>query len=528
MSIKVDNAIIMAAGLSSRFAPLSYEKPKCLTIVKGEVLIERQIQQLKQSGINDITVIVGYMAEKLIYLKEKFDVKIVINKDYFRYNNTSSLVRVLDELKNTYICSSDNYFIQNPFEKYVDRPYYACVYADGVTDEYCVYTDENGLIKSVNIGGANSYYMLGHVFFDEKFSCRFKQILKKEYENKQTKDELWENLYIRYIDKLHLYIKKYDYNFIKEFDSVEDLRLFDEKYIDSSGSEVFANICSVLNCKENDIVNISPIKNGLTNISFKFSVCGEKYVYRHPDNGTDMFINRKSEAESMEIAKKLNIDKTIIHIDAIDGWKISHFIEDARELDYHKKNDVKKAISLIKRLHNSNEKTEFQYDIWNEIYTFLDELKENPRKDYSDIDELKNNMEILKSYMLQDNKTNCICHIDFYSSNILFDKNDDIYLIDWEYSKMSDPSCDIGTFIACSDYTVDEAIDVINEYFDYSASCENIRHFLAHISVSSFYWFLWAIHQESKGKIVDNYMRIWYEYSKIYFEYSIKLYLNIK
>lgn len=38
-SFKVDNAIIMAAGLSSRFAPISYEKPKGLLRVRGEVLI---------------------------------------------------------------------------------------------------------------------------------------------------------------------------------------------------------------------------------------------------------------------------------------------------------------------------------------------------------------------------------------------------------------------------------------------------------------------------------------------------------
>ena len=46
---KVDNAIIMAAGLSSRFAPLSYEKPKGLYGVKGEILIEREIEQLKSA-----------------------------------------------------------------------------------------------------------------------------------------------------------------------------------------------------------------------------------------------------------------------------------------------------------------------------------------------------------------------------------------------------------------------------------------------------------------------------------------------
>ena len=49
--MKVDNAIILAAGTSSRFAPLSYEKHKAMTVVKGEILIERQIQQLKAAGI---------------------------------------------------------------------------------------------------------------------------------------------------------------------------------------------------------------------------------------------------------------------------------------------------------------------------------------------------------------------------------------------------------------------------------------------------------------------------------------------
>ena len=37
---KVDNAIIMAAGLSSRFAPISYEKPKGLLRVRGEMTVD--------------------------------------------------------------------------------------------------------------------------------------------------------------------------------------------------------------------------------------------------------------------------------------------------------------------------------------------------------------------------------------------------------------------------------------------------------------------------------------------------------
>ena len=51
---KVDNAIILAAGASSRFAPLSYERHKALIEVKGEVLIERQIRQLREAGVEKI------------------------------------------------------------------------------------------------------------------------------------------------------------------------------------------------------------------------------------------------------------------------------------------------------------------------------------------------------------------------------------------------------------------------------------------------------------------------------------------
>ena len=65
----------MAAGTASRFAPLSYEKPKALLRVKGEILIEGQICQLREAGISDIIVVVGYMAEKFYYLQENLELE---------------------------------------------------------------------------------------------------------------------------------------------------------------------------------------------------------------------------------------------------------------------------------------------------------------------------------------------------------------------------------------------------------------------------------------------------------------------
>ena len=67
------NAIILAAGKSSRFAPFTYEKPKGLFCVKGQILIERQIEQLIEAGIDEIYIVVGYMKEKFFYLEQSME-----------------------------------------------------------------------------------------------------------------------------------------------------------------------------------------------------------------------------------------------------------------------------------------------------------------------------------------------------------------------------------------------------------------------------------------------------------------------
>ena len=143
------NAIIMAAGTSSRFVPLSAEHPKGLLNVKGEILIERQIRQLHEAGITDITLVVGYKAEDFAYLREKYGVGIVLNDEYEKYNNTSSLIRVLDKLGNTFICSSDNYFPKNVFTDRASESYYSALYATGETQEYCIDVDTDDNITSI-------------------------------------------------------------------------------------------------------------------------------------------------------------------------------------------------------------------------------------------------------------------------------------------------------------------------------------------------------------------------------------------
>lgn len=524
---RVKNAIIMAAGMGSRFAPISYERPKALIRVKGEILIEREIRQLHEAGIKEIYIVVGYMKEKFFYLAEKFGVNIIVNEDYYRYNNTSTLIRVAKYLGNTYICSSDNYFSENVFEKYVYQPYYAAVYADGPTDEYCLKTDEDGRICEVSIGGENAWYMLGHVYFNNEFSQRFVEILRREYDKTSVRGMLWENLYKDFIDELTLYIRRYDSSVIHEFDSLEDLQKFDPKYIYNTDSKVFKNICQVLGCKEEDINSIIPIKLGLTNMSFRFCCEGREYIYRHPGRGTSLYINRRSEAASMQIAKELNLDETYIYMDEISGWKISHYIQKAKNLDYHNWEQVERALQYLRILHESGKETAYIFDIWQEIERFQRELQQKGQDDFEDMPELKIAIaELYPICKLQERIT--LCHADSYAANFLFDEAGNATLIDWEYSGMADYAVDLGTFITCSDYSDAEVEKAWQLYQGHELCLQEKIHYMAYLSVCSYYWFLWSLYQEVNGKSIDKYMYIWYRNTKKYYKKTMKLYEKVR
>ena len=280
----VDNAVIMAAGASSRFAPLSFERPKALVTVKGEVLIERQIRQLYEAGIKTIYVVAGYKAEQLQYLENKYGVQILYNSEYTFRNNHSSIFFAKEVIKNTYICSADNYFINNPFETAVDESYYAALYAPDHTKEWCMHTDEEGYINRVEIGGKKAWYMMGHSFWSEDFSRRFIKILEDVYMKPETKKLFWEDILRYNLKDLRMKVRQYPENYIFEFDSIDELRQFDNSYVSDTRSTILKKIANQLRCTEADITSIYASEGpGSVATGIKF-LCGEQeYEYMYSE-----------------------------------------------------------------------------------------------------------------------------------------------------------------------------------------------------------------------------------------------------
>lgn len=64
-------AMILSAGLGTRFKPWTDEHPKALALVNGKSLLQRNVEYLQQYGIKDVVVNVHHFAEQVIEAIEK-------------------------------------------------------------------------------------------------------------------------------------------------------------------------------------------------------------------------------------------------------------------------------------------------------------------------------------------------------------------------------------------------------------------------------------------------------------------------
>ena len=228
----VDNAIILAAGMSSRFVPLSFEKPKGLLMVKGEPLIERQIKAIREKGIQEIVIVVGHMKEHFEYLVEKYGIILVESKEYKERNNHSSIYAARKYLKNSIITSSDLYFTKNIFQTYAYDSYYCTIYMSGKTAERGIETDNDDKILDTFYGDKcyDIWVTLGYAFFSKRFSEKMIEFLEKEYDKPETVDKFWADIQDEHLNDLYMYAKRCADDIIYEFDSLEELREFDEVF----------------------------------------------------------------------------------------------------------------------------------------------------------------------------------------------------------------------------------------------------------------------------------------------------------
>ncbi len=278
---KIDNAVILAAGYSSRFVPVCFDIPKGLLIVKGETLIERQIRQLKEIGINDITVITGAYAEQFSFLQSKHNVNIIFNPDYKTKNNFASLYAARSVLKNTLISSSDLFFQKNIFQNQFSKPYYAAIYIKGETKQRCLTLDNNDKIIKTKYSGKDTWITFGgHAVLSSENSNKLLKYMSEVYSDDKYANKYWVDFQDDHLEEIPMYIKRLNKNDIVEFNTLEALQNFDPSFVAAKQSPTMQHIINNIGVtNERELTSFEPIKEGNNAVGCRFKYKNKLYEY---------------------------------------------------------------------------------------------------------------------------------------------------------------------------------------------------------------------------------------------------------
>lgn len=517
------NAVILAAGFGMRMVPINLTTPKALLEVRGEVLIERLIDQLHEVGVTDITVVVGFMKEAFEYLIDEKGVELEVNDQYAVRNNLYSLGQVMDKIGNTYVVPGDIWCAENPFTK--NELYSWYMVSEEPDDISDVRVNRKKQLVRVKEGERGNR-MIGISYINADDAPRLIRSINGLIDSGRYDQSFWEEALYQG-DRMIVNCRVVDPEEAIEINTYEQLRELDADS-DHLKSDAIATIAQVFGVRETDITDIKVLKKGMTNRSFLFSVKGERYIMRIPGEGTDKLINRVNEAKVFETISGLGLCDDPVYIDPAKGYKITRYLDNIRVCDPGNEDDLKKCMTLLRKFHDMKLKVDHSFDLFGQI-DFYESLREGKPSIYRDYSKTKTNVLALKS--LIDNTSNpeerCLTHIDAVMDNFLFykmpDGSEGLQLTDWEYAGMQDPHVDIAMFSIYAMYDKDRVDRLIDIYFEGKCPKKTRAKIYCYVAACGLLWSNWCEFKRSLGVEFGEYALRQYRFAKDYYRYAKEL-----
>lgn len=274
-------------------------------------------------------------------------------------------------------------------------------------------------------------------------------------------------------------------------------------------------IQSVFNLKNNDI-ELIPLKQGMTNTSFIFSINNERYIIRVPGLNTEKIINREQEFDVYQAIKGEVFIEPIIYIDKEKGYKISKFIENSHTVNPQDWNEISACLKRLRDFHNQLHRVEHCFDVFEHI-NYYESLMPNASI-YEDYAETKKNIELLKPIIENLVKDWTLCHIDAVCDNFLVTEEQDVYLIDFEYAAMQDPDLDVAMFIVYSLFDRNEIDRIIDIYFEHQVTPLKRYKIYSYIAMAGLLWSNWCEAKQDETLLNSSYAKQQYNYAKTFYQ----------
>lgn len=229
---RVKRAIFLAAGFGSRMVPITFNTPKPLVRVHGTRMIDTLLDAVVAAGIEEIVVVRGYLGEQFDQLLYKYpQIKFAENPIYNEANNISSAMVVRYLFQNAYVLEAD-LVLSNPalIRKYEYSTNFLGIPVE-VTDDWCMYTDEQGIVVHECVGGRDCYQMVGISYWDSEAGIKLANDLDEVYKSPGGKERYWEQVPLVYKkENYQVSVRPCKFEDIVEIDSFSELKKIDSLY----------------------------------------------------------------------------------------------------------------------------------------------------------------------------------------------------------------------------------------------------------------------------------------------------------
>ena len=465
--------------------------PMELRRCNGEVLIERIIKQMREMDIKDIYVVVGGSKASFFYLQEEFGVEIIDNQKPW-LNDNYQLLLCADLLSDSYLCYGFAFFMKNPFEQRSDLTrwsetdnlnnrlynyYFGDEKNDAIVRDICYFIPQNVVSKLTDI-------IYNKTEQNNLESSRYIEFgtLKKEIIN----------------GNIECRCENVENN--PSIDILMEMRTVDNVFNDNIARNILDNIECNIGCDVMDAKGVFLLSGGNTNTSFVFNACNKMYVYRCPGASSGSFVDRYNEVVIQNRAKELGIDPTCIFINT-EGVKISKYIRQDSTFDYDDDKQMRQMIFNLKKIHDEMDCGEVnEFEVIKKAHTLLEKADEKNGYLLERFSTIEDKVIKLYEYTKKDGVKKTVCHCDVHAGNFLV-TNDNVYIIDWEFSGICDLAYDLGCMISYEWFS-DERIEEIFEMYMHNMSSNMKRHFRAYIAIAGWYYFCWSCYKESIDELV--------------------------